>query len=570
VTRCCEEALADISRAVELDPGNPGHFAARGRTYQEMKRYEEALADFSRAVELDPGNAGHFAVRGETYRLMGRYEEALADLNRAVELGPGDAWAIGSRGLTYRELGRYEEALADLSRAVELDPSYAWAIAARGVTYRELERYEEALADLNRAVELDPSCAWAIAARGETYRLMECCEEALADFNRAVELDPGDAWAIGRRGQSYQEMERYVEALADLNQAVKLGQYWAIGVRGETYRLMKRYEEALADFDRAVELDPANPGHFAARGQTYQEMDRFEEALADLNRAVELDPSDDWAKAVRGQTYRLMEGYGTALPDEWRVCIAFGDRRQLTSREQPLTRELSRRLGYQVRVSRGVSQIFWYAPSAGSADESAQVAREVLARRAVRGALVRTERWSPRDHEWRDVTDEPPAVIDAELQAVHEYRQGQERERSRQAGFPGWRVRVEVPSHRDVVALAGHLAAQGWPVRRRRRHLFVGADCEDDAKRLVREPGGDLTRAEAGQEPDSSCGGPVTPRSACMPDLGGQTASGGGAHQVVPPGVHEVAVCVHGFSCLREPAGDVPAVGWFHRGRRPA
>jgi hypothetical protein len=115
------------------------------------------------------------------------------------------------------------------------------------------------------------------------------------------------------------------------------------------------------------------------------------------------------------------------------------------------------------------------------------VAREVLARRAVRGALVRTERWSPRDHEWRDVTDEPPAVIDAELQAVHEYRQGQEREASRQAGFPAWRVRVEVPSHRDVAALAGHLAAQGWPVRRRRRHLFVGAYCEDDAKRLVRE-----------------------------------------------------------------------------------
>jgi len=38
------------------------------------------------------------------------------------------------------------------------------------------------------------------------------------------------------------------------------------------------------------------------------------------------------------------------------------------------------------------------------------------------------------------------------------------------------RVRVDVPSHRDVVALAGHLAAQGWRVRRRRRHLFVGAD----------------------------------------------------------------------------------------------
>jgi hypothetical protein len=52
-------------------------------------------------------------------------------------------------------------------------------------------------------------------------------------------------------------------------------------------------------------------------------------------------------------------------------------------------------------------------------------------------------------------------------------------------------VRVEVPSHRDVIALAGHLAAQGWGGRRRRRYLLVGANCEDDAKGLVRELSGD-------------------------------------------------------------------------------
>jgi len=64
------------------------------------------------------------------------------------------------------------------------------------------------------------------------------------------------------------------------------------------------------------------------------------------------------------------------------------------------------------------------------------------------------------------------------------------------AGFPAWQVRVDVPSHRDVVALAGYLAAQGWRVRRRRRHPLVGAECEDDAKGVVRELSGD-GRADA-------------------------------------------------------------------------
>ena len=96
------------------------------------------------------------------------------------------------------------------------------------------------------------------------------------------------------------------------------------------------------------------------------------------------------------------------------------------------------------------------------------------------------------------VTVQPSADIAAELRTGLEYRREQERERSRRAGFPGWRVRVDVPSHGDVEALAGHLAALGWGVRRRRRHLFVGADCEDDAKSLVRELCGDgCANAEA-------------------------------------------------------------------------
>jgi hypothetical protein len=137
-----------------------------------------------------------------------------------------------------------------------------------------------------------------------------------------------------------------------------------------------------------------------------------------------------------------------------------------------------------------------YAPSAGSADEAAQVAREVLARRDV-SAPVRTEFWSPRDQEWRDAADEPFADPVAERQALHEARQERERQASVTSGRPAWEVWVELPSHDDVVRLAGHLAAQGWPVRPHRRHLIVGAACEDDAKSLARELSGD-GRADAG------------------------------------------------------------------------
>jgi hypothetical protein len=147
--------------------------------------------------------------------------------------------------------------------------------------------------------------------------------------------------------------------------------------------------------------------------------------------------------------------YRASMDDGWRVCIAFGGRGQLKSCQEALISALGSRLGDQVAVSssRWGTQIFLYAPSAGSADE-------------------------------------------AEQQARHEARQERERQASVTSGRPAREVWVELPSHDDVVHLAGHLAARGWPVRPHRRHLIVGAACEDDAKSLARELTGD-GRADA-------------------------------------------------------------------------
>jgi hypothetical protein len=108
---------------------------------------------------------------------------------------------------------------------------------------------------------------------------------------------------------------------------------------------------------------------------------------------------------------------------------------------------------------------------------------------------VRIERWSSWDEEWLDATDKPSADVAAEQQAEHEYLQEQERETSVTIGRPAWAMTVELRSRRDAVALAGHLAAQGWPVRRLRKDLIVWADCEDDAEGLVRALSGDAYTA---------------------------------------------------------------------------
>ncbi|MET8882964.1 tetratricopeptide repeat protein [Streptomyces rubiginosohelvolus] len=108
-------------------PAQRSAHQGRAVILRSLGRYEEALADLDRAEELNPGLPGTEGERGEVYRATGRYEEAVACYGRALALDPDYAWAHGSRALALEALGRLPEARADLDRALELDPGYGWA-----------------------------------------------------------------------------------------------------------------------------------------------------------------------------------------------------------------------------------------------------------------------------------------------------------------------------------------------------------------------------------------------------------------------------------------------------------
>jgi tetratricopeptide (TPR) repeat protein len=72
-----EEALADLSRAIELNPEHTWVLGYRYRTYQAMERYEEALADLNRIIELDLGGDYYIMKRVEIQRHIGPAEPTV-------------------------------------------------------------------------------------------------------------------------------------------------------------------------------------------------------------------------------------------------------------------------------------------------------------------------------------------------------------------------------------------------------------------------------------------------------------------------------------------------------------
>ena len=115
-------ALADLNRAIQLDPNNVKACNSRGTVKVRVKDYQGALVDFNRAIQLDPNSAKAHINRGALKALQFQDNKgALADLNRAIQLDSSDADAYNNRSLLkYHNLKDRSGAIADLQKVSEL------------------------------------------------------------------------------------------------------------------------------------------------------------------------------------------------------------------------------------------------------------------------------------------------------------------------------------------------------------------------------------------------------------------------------------------------------------------
>lgn len=97
----------------------------RGFTYLAKNQYDLAIADFTKAIELDPNGLIAYYNRGVAYLDMGSYDLAIADFTEVIELDPKDATIYNDRGMIYLLKGQYKQTIADLTKAMELDPKNA-------------------------------------------------------------------------------------------------------------------------------------------------------------------------------------------------------------------------------------------------------------------------------------------------------------------------------------------------------------------------------------------------------------------------------------------------------------
>jgi len=222
-----EGAIADFNRAIKLNPklaaayagraiakeimADPGYrvsiFSSRERESESPRRktlLNEAIADLDRAIELDPKQADYFDRRAWLKHEKGDFSGMVADLARENEVAPSSQLPlrqVGARGdVAARLLGA---GLRNYSRAIAQDPAFAWGYYHRGVLKSLANDLDGALIDFRRCAEFPDSQLKDYAAihiwlvRAQKKETVDASAELSAHFSsRTNDSPPNWEWQI--------------------------------------------------------------------------------------------------------------------------------------------------------------------------------------------------------------------------------------------------------------------------------------------------------------------------------------------------------------------------------------
>src|SRR5438046_3553160 len=152
-----EEALAEMRRALDLDPLSPRFGFSSARLFFFVRQYDAALDQYRKTLELDPGSGFAHEWVGDAYEKKQMQKEAIAEWSKALHLSGVDedgsllertyaksGFDVAVHALAQKRLKRLKEKAA----RVEYVPAVEYITA-----YMRLGDKEQAFAWLAKAVE---------------------------------------------------------------------------------------------------------------------------------------------------------------------------------------------------------------------------------------------------------------------------------------------------------------------------------------------------------------------------------------------------------------------------------
>jgi tetratricopeptide (TPR) repeat protein len=117
------EAIKEYDNLIRLYP-TAQDYINRGNVHESFHNIPMAVADYTRAVDMDTNNVYFYFVRGNAHDKAGNYQLSIADYTSIISRQPNNIGARLNRGNAYYNSGNYKGAVEDWNIVIQQDPSY--------------------------------------------------------------------------------------------------------------------------------------------------------------------------------------------------------------------------------------------------------------------------------------------------------------------------------------------------------------------------------------------------------------------------------------------------------------
>ncbi len=316
-----EGARAALDADLAATPGNARILYQRALVLYAMGELDPALADLSKAIEIDPRFLGAHRLRGALMHRWNRFPDAIAEYDHVLELAPGDGECYAGRMAARFASGDLVGGLADY-RAALVDSASADAFR-RLVGARIGPSFRKEMASLESAP--DASSASNRVARAE--RLLTGIVDAV--FPVLPSLDEAAKLAKDAEEQA----KKAGDASLGVGAAVLLGralEHPLVLSKLKKEEQQDRIRDARAAYLRAIEADGKNPAGYVAWAESFLASQRLLGAGADpfggaLDYMGEAQDLLESALKDCGETAEMHRLLGSVLEAKGNLDLAEGE-----------------------------------------------------------------------------------------------------------------------------------------------------------------------------------------------------------------------------------------------------
>ncbi len=303
-----EDAIAQFTSAIDLDPANPDYYYARGQSYMNLMKYTEAQTDYEKARVFAPKNVDVVIDLGIVCNKVENFEEALKLFNRASALDKRNIRLYPEKVLALMGLGDYNQALK-VSDTVLIIKDTPMDYYYRGIIFIKLGNDVFGKKELEKAILKNKFLAEPRLALAEML-LITNPQEAMNQCNEVIKSNDRNTEAYLIRSKIYRKNLDYPNAINDISKNILIDKTNPLFflIRGNYYQEFNQHTEAIRDYSSYILIKADDPDAYFARAKSYEESMNFDKAMEDYNKITVLSEFDMKArKMLKDAQTRLYE-----------------------------------------------------------------------------------------------------------------------------------------------------------------------------------------------------------------------------------------------------------------------